>query len=180
MDRVPGYEPGGREFESLRARHYENPRLVRGFFFARSLDRRHGTANATRRASHHPRPTTDGACARGHAHRAEPVGDTRHRQATHDGALGLEDAPSTRLAPRRQHRTALDAHHNDPTHPRFSGHRDSTTPIAGHTTGHAHRPHRQARNPRPTRLAQTPAPAGRPTSDSLTNTTTGRRTTGQP
>ncbi len=22
LDRVPGYEPGGREFESLRARHY--------------------------------------------------------------------------------------------------------------------------------------------------------------
>ena len=24
LDRVPGYEPGGREFESLRARHKNN------------------------------------------------------------------------------------------------------------------------------------------------------------
>ena len=28
LDRVPGYELGGREFESLRARHISNPPLV--------------------------------------------------------------------------------------------------------------------------------------------------------
>src|SRR5688572_25283843 len=36
LDRVPGYEPGGREFESLRARHFRNEkapaRLARGPF----------------------------------------------------------------------------------------------------------------------------------------------------
>ena len=27
LDRVPGYEPGGREFESLRARHFSRPSI---------------------------------------------------------------------------------------------------------------------------------------------------------
>ena len=27
LDRVPGYEPGGREFESLRARHFLRPSI---------------------------------------------------------------------------------------------------------------------------------------------------------
>ena len=35
LDRVPGYEPVGREFESLRARHLKNPvpSGLRGFYF---------------------------------------------------------------------------------------------------------------------------------------------------
>ncbi len=34
LDRVSGYEPEGREFESLRARQLnENPHLLRGFLF---------------------------------------------------------------------------------------------------------------------------------------------------
>ena len=33
LDRVPGYEPGGREFESLRARHIITPTHV-GFLFS--------------------------------------------------------------------------------------------------------------------------------------------------
>ena len=28
LDRVPGYEPGGREFESLRARHFAPDKMV--------------------------------------------------------------------------------------------------------------------------------------------------------
>src|SRR5690606_12765702 len=50
LDRVPGYEPGGREFESLRARHYSRPptQCRRSFFclffpaFWHRLARRHG------------------------------------------------------------------------------------------------------------------------------------------
>ena len=33
LDRVPGYEPGGREFESLRARHLPSPRQQLGAVF---------------------------------------------------------------------------------------------------------------------------------------------------
>ena len=33
LDRVPGYEPGGREFESLRARHFKGPSTCRRSFF---------------------------------------------------------------------------------------------------------------------------------------------------
>ena len=36
LDRVPGYEPGGRRFESFRARQIERPRLARGFFIWRA------------------------------------------------------------------------------------------------------------------------------------------------
>lgn len=38
LDRVPGYEPGGREFESLRARHHTEQRLD-GFLLVLSLFR---------------------------------------------------------------------------------------------------------------------------------------------
>ena len=33
LDRVPGYEPGGRRFESFHARQIKKPRLWRGFLF---------------------------------------------------------------------------------------------------------------------------------------------------
>ncbi len=34
LDRVPGYEPGGRRFESSRTRHYlEKASLMRGFLY---------------------------------------------------------------------------------------------------------------------------------------------------
>ena len=33
LDRVPGYELGGREFESLRARHIKKAGLYVGFFY---------------------------------------------------------------------------------------------------------------------------------------------------
>jgi hypothetical protein len=32
LDRVPGYEPGGRRFESCRVRHIEKTSLMTGFF----------------------------------------------------------------------------------------------------------------------------------------------------
>jgi hypothetical protein len=32
LDRVPGYEPGGRRFDSCRVRHIENTSLMTGFF----------------------------------------------------------------------------------------------------------------------------------------------------
>ena len=32
LDRVPGYEPGGRRFESYRARHIEKIPAMQGFF----------------------------------------------------------------------------------------------------------------------------------------------------
>jgi hypothetical protein len=38
LDRVPGYEPGGREFESLRARQTQNTRNSRVFLFGRFED----------------------------------------------------------------------------------------------------------------------------------------------
>ena len=43
LDRVPGYEPGGREFESLRARHFFRPSIYGwpfefiGFLFAQVM-----------------------------------------------------------------------------------------------------------------------------------------------
>ena len=36
-DRVPGYEPVGRGFESLMPRHKKSPRLVRGLFLCHSM-----------------------------------------------------------------------------------------------------------------------------------------------
>ena len=36
LDRVPGFEPGGREFESLRARHFVN-KLLYGAFLQSGL-----------------------------------------------------------------------------------------------------------------------------------------------
>jgi hypothetical protein len=32
LDRVPGYEPGGRRFDSCRVRHIEKTSLMTGFF----------------------------------------------------------------------------------------------------------------------------------------------------
>ena len=32
LDRVPGYEPGGRRFESFHTRHIEKPTFLGGFF----------------------------------------------------------------------------------------------------------------------------------------------------
>ena len=38
LDRVPGYEPGGREFESLRAHHAtKKPAIIRWLFCLRQL-----------------------------------------------------------------------------------------------------------------------------------------------
>src|SRR6056297_2343479 len=36
LDRVPGYETGGRRFESFRARQIQKPRFARGFLFEAS------------------------------------------------------------------------------------------------------------------------------------------------
>jgi hypothetical protein len=42
LDRAPGYEPGGREFESLRAHHLKSkrPHLRGAFLFVRTLSLR--------------------------------------------------------------------------------------------------------------------------------------------
>src|SRR5690606_39158937 len=46
LDRVPGYEPGGREFESLRARHFSRTVdfTVDGLFLPRAPHASHGPA----------------------------------------------------------------------------------------------------------------------------------------
>jgi hypothetical protein len=38
LDRVPGFEPGGREFESLRARHILKPKMFSSIHTMESFD----------------------------------------------------------------------------------------------------------------------------------------------
>ena len=44
LDRVPGYEPGGRRFESVRARQNTKPSKFGGFFVLH-VPKGHGTAD---------------------------------------------------------------------------------------------------------------------------------------
>ena len=103
LDRVPGYEPGGREFESLRAHHIQikNPHLLRVFCCLRSTL---------------PPPalqTTGRPCTSLRPHlRAMHMARQRSQADTHP-------EPATAQPPRRTH---SQRHHSPAPHtlPRFS------------------------------------------------------------